>query len=466
MHRKPLDKRALEDVTLFPLWLDNPQAPAVEPQLIGRSEADLVIVGGGFTGLWAAIQAKEADPQRDVVILEAGKVAYGASGRPGGIVSTSVMHGLSNAVRIFPKDLEALEQLGHENMQGFLTALDDYNIDCQAEWHGELTVAVGAENIDSLDQEYQLHVEHGHEAELLDREAVRAQIDSPLYYGGVWSKKNSGIVHPARLAWGLKKAALSLGVRLYEFSSMTALCDRGSTLLVRTHDGEAHAPRVLLATNAFAAGHRKIRQRVAAIRDRIIATQPLSDEQLSRIGWANRQGVYDTRTQLNYTRLTQDNRIVFGGRLGYFYDNDTDPETDRHPQVYERLAGAFFKTFPQLDDVRFTHAWSGPIGLTTRMAVHFQRYYENKAIYAGGYSGFGISASRFGARIGLALLDGSQAPETKLDLATTMPNWMPPEPFRWIGSMITMYALDTADEKGGWRHLWLKFVSSLGFPLS
>lgn len=460
-----LNQRALAHVTLFPFWLDSSEAPLVEPQLIGRTETDLVIVGGGFTGLWAAIQAKEAAPGRDVVLIEASKVAYGASGRPGGIVSTSVMHGLSNAMRIFPDDLEILEQIGHDNMQGFLKALDDYDIDCQAEWHGELTVAIGADHVRDLDQEYRLHLAHGHDAELLNRDAVRSQIDSPLYEGGVWSKSNSGIVDPARLAWGLKKAALSLGVRLHEISPMTALVDQGSSLLVRTHDGELRTPKVLLATNAFAAGHPRIRQRVAAIRDRVVATEPLSDEQLSRIGWTNRQGVYDTRTQLNYTRLTRDNRIVFGGRLGYYYDNDTDPNADRHPQVYERLAGAFFRTFPQLADVRFTHAWSGPIGLTTRMAVHFQRYYGGKAIYAGGYSGFGISASRFGARIGLAILDGREAPETKLDLATTMPNWMPPEPFRWIGSMLTMYAMDTADEKGGWRRWWLSFVSRLGFPL-
>ena len=233
-----------------------------------------------------------------------------------------------------------------------------------------------------------------------------------------------------------------------------------------THDGEVRAPKVLLATNAFAAGHKNIRHSVAAVRDRIVMTEPLSDEQMARIGWANRQGVYDTRTQLNYTRLTKDNRILFGGRLGYFYNGGTDPDTDRNPQVYERLAGAFLKTFPQLDDVRFTHAWSGPIALTTRMAVHFQRYYGGKAIYAGGYSGFGISTSRFGAKVGLDLLNGGDTPECALDFATTMPNWMPPEPFRWIGAQLTMYALDTADEKGGWRRPWLRFVSSLGFPLS
>ena len=461
-----LAKRALQDVTLFPFWLDNPAAPAVEPQLIGRSEADLIIVGGGFTGLWAAILAKEADPGSDVVLVEAGKVAYGASGRPGGIVSTSVMHGLSNALRIFPNDLEALERLGHDNMTGFRRTLEDHGIDCHAEWGGELTVAVGEENAAGLEQEYRLHIEHGHDAELLDRDAVRQHVDSPLYFGGVWSKKNSGIVHPARLAWGLKAAALTLGVRLYESAPMTGISEDGSAMLVRTHDGEVRAPRVLLATNAFAAGHRHIRRRVAAIRDRIVATEPLSDEQMSRVGWRNRQGVYDTRTQLNYMRLTKDNRIIFGGRLGYFFNGDTDPATDRKPDVYQRLAGAFFRTFPQLDDVRFSHAWSGPIALTTRMAVHFQRYYGGRVIYAGGYSGFGVSTSRFGARVGLDLLDGRDAPELKLEFANSLPNWIPPEPFRWIGARITMYALDTADEKGGWRQPWLRFVSSLGFPIS
>ena len=458
-------ERALSDTTLFPLWLDHPDAPTPERQLIGRTEADLVIVGGGFTGLWAAVQAKEADPGRDVVLVEADKVAYGASGRPGGIVSTSVMHGLSNAQRIFPDDLEALERLGHDNAKGFAEALERYGIDAEIEWGGELTVAVDSAHLPGLKEEFELHRKHGYDVTYLDRDGAQAQVASPLYQGAVWSRGNSGTVHPAKLAWGLKAAALKLGVRLYEHAPLTALERDGAAMIVRTHDGEARTGKVLLATNAFAAGERRIKRRVAAIRDRIIATEALTDEQMARVGWANRQGVYDTRTQLNYTRLTKDNRIVFGGRVGYYFGNDTDPAADRDIRTYERLASVFFTTFPQLDDVRFSHAWGGPIALTTRMAVHFQRYHGGKAVYAGGYSGFGVAATRFGARLGLALLDDPSAPELRLDLAATMPSLIPPEPLRWIGAKITMYALEDADEKGGWRRAWLRLVHAMGFPL-
>ncbi|NVO57435.1 FAD-dependent oxidoreductase [Rhodobacteraceae bacterium B1Z28] len=460
-------EKALKDVTFFPFWLDSQDAPDVCHQLIGQTDADLLIIGGGFTGLWAAIQAKEQNPGRDVVLIEAGKVAYGASGRPGAIVSTSLMHGLHNAIRIFPEDIAVLEQLGQDNMRGFLKTLEDHNIDAQQEWGGELTVGIGDGSYDVVKEEYEVHAKYGHDVELLDRDAVRAQVDSPLYTGGCWSKALSGTVHPARLAWGLKQAALSLGVRLHEHTLMENIERIDGVLHVKTHDGLIKTPKILLCTNAFAAGHKNIKKRVVGIRDRVMATEPLTDEQMDRVGWKNRQGIYDTRTQLNYTRLTKDNRIIFGGRLTYYYDgtNNTDPAYERTQEPYELLAEKFNDYFPQLDDVKISHAWSGPIALTTRMAVHFQTYWDGDVVWAGGYSGFGVSTSRFGARVGLAKLDRVDLPELNMDLSTTMPNWVPPEPFRWIGSKITFNALDSVDEKGGWRRAWVSLVQKLGFPI-
>ena len=459
-------KRALSDVAFTSFWLDRDDITDPEAPLSGQADAELLIVGGGFTGLWAAIQAKEADPERDIALIEAETVASGASGRPGGILSTSIMHGLANAERIFPGDLEKLEAFGRENLRGFRDALDRHGIDADVEWNGEMTVAVGKDGLAVIDEEEALHRRYGYDVERLDRASVRAEIDSPLFEAGLWSRRDSGTVHPGKLAIGLKRTALALGVRLFEKTPLIKIEDERGALRVVTPNGEVKCQKVLLATNAFAAGHAHIRRRVAMIRDRILMTEPLSDEQLSRIGWRNRQGVYDTRTQLNYMRLTADNRMLFGGRLGVFRNAPRDPSYDRTEAPYKGLATAFEKTFPQLGDVRFSHAWSGPIALTTRMAVHFQHYFGGRAIYAGGYSGFGITASRFGARVGLALLDQAGTPETKMAFASTLPNSIPPEPFRYLGALITMHALDTADEKGGWRHPWLRLVEKMGFPLS
>ena len=458
---------ALKHTTFDTYWLDSLGKADNEASLIKDITCDLLVVGGGFCGLWGAIQAKEQDPSRDVVLIEARSIANGASGRPAAIMSTSVMHGIDNTERMFPGEVADLEQLGKENMQGFKETIERHGIDCDIEWSGEMTVSIGDDGLEDIDEEFELYCKYGHDAQKLDRAEVQDQIHSPIFHAGVWSKQQSGTVHPGKLARGLKSVALKLGVRIYENSPHVSNRVAGEHIQVTTPRGTILASRVLLATNAFAAGHRRIKNRVAAIRDRIVVTEPLTPEQMNSIGWKNRQGIYDTRTQLNYMRLTADNRILFGGRLDYFYGNNTDPDYDKTPAPFIRLLASFYRTFPQLKgSIQFSHAWSGPIGLTTRMAVHYQSYHAGRMIYAGGYSGFGVTASRFGARVGLALLDGLDIPETRMTFAKTMPNYIPPEPFRWIGAKITMYALDTVDEKGGWRKLWVRMVEKMGFPIT
>lgn len=459
-------QKALLKTKFFPYWLDNQAAPDPEPSLVGNISCDLLIVGAGFTGLWAALQAKEQNPERDVVVIEAKCIAIGASGRPAAILSTSVMHGLDNAQRLFPKDIDELERLGKDNLDGFRATIEKYDIDCDIEWGGELTVAIGNDGIAELRKEYALYKKYGHDAYLLSKEEVQAEVRSPLFSGGLWSKSRSGTVHPGKLAWGLKRVCQAQGVRFFEYTPLESTEYLSPGVQVRTPEGMIQANKVLLATNAFAAGSKKIRKRVAAIRDRIVVTEPLTADQMASVGWLHRQGIYDTRTQLNYMRLTADNRILFGGRLGYFFNDNTDPCADKHADNFLPLVENFYKTFPMLRGISFSHAWSGPIGLTTRMAVHFQEYHNGDMIYAGGYSGFGVTATRFGARVGLAKLDALNVPETRLKFATSVPGYIPPEPFRWIGAKITMYALDTVDEKGGWRHAWIRLVEKMGFPVT
>ncbi|MGY8986798.1 MAG: NAD(P)/FAD-dependent oxidoreductase, partial [Sphingomonadales bacterium] len=457
--------KALKNIKFKPYWLDNIGDQEIFPSLQENINCDLLVVGGGYTGLWSALLAKEANPEKDIVLIEAKSVAIGASGRPGGIVSTSLMHGMGHSLRLFPDELSELETLGKKNLDDFRATIEHHNIDCDLEWTGELTVSVGKQGMAVIDEEYELHNQYGHTVKRLSKIETQAEINSPLFEGSFWNKIRSGTVHPAKLAIGLKKACVKIGVRIYENTPLTSSNYNKCKVSVSTPNGVIKANKVMLATNAFASGHKKIKHRVAAIRDRIIITEPLTGEQMACIGWQNRQGVYDTRTQLNYMRLTKDNRILFGGRLGYYFGNNTDPQGDKETKPYIRLAEAFLKTFPSLQDVKFSHAWSGPIALTTRMAVHYQSYFSGNMVFTGGYSGFGITASRFGARVGLDILDKKDTVETRLGFAKTKPGYIPPEPFRYIGAQITLYALDTIDEKGGWRIPWIKVVEKMGFPL-
>jgi glycine/D-amino acid oxidase-like deaminating enzyme len=456
---------ALSRTKLSPYWLDNPAQPPAEPKLTRDTTADLLIVGGGFTGLWAAVQAKEQMPELDVVVIEAGRVAHGASGRAGGIISTSVMHGLPNAVRVFPNDIAQLEEFGHRNLDGFEETLKRYDIDADIEWNGEMTVAVDPDHVEHLRADYDLHRQHGHDVVLLGEQATREQLNSPLFAGALWSRNRSGIVHPAKLAWGLKRAALSLGVRLYEHSPLMSVKDEGETVFVKTLDGSVRAPRVLFGSGTAKVGISDINRRVLQVRDHVLATEPLTDEQLARIGWKNRQGIYDTRTQLNYFRLTKNNNIIFGGLVSYHFDGDPNPAQDEQRETYYRLAEAFYRTFPQLGDVRFSHAWGGPIDYCSRGSVFAKRYLGGKGVFVAGYTGFGVAASRFGAFMGLNILFGRSSPEQALDIAKLSPTYIPPEPVRWLAAKVTFHAFDGADAEGGWKRAWIKGIKAMGFPM-
>ena len=306
---------ALADTRFTTYWLDSLEPVSDEASLEQDTQCDLLIVGGGFCGLWAALQAKEQQPERDIVLIEAKSVANGASGRPAAIMSTSVMHGIDNTERIFPNDVAELERLGRENMDGFQETLERHAIECDVEWGGEMKVSIGDDGLDDVEEAYQLYLKYGHEAVKLDKDQVQAEIRSPIFHAGTWSTKRCGTVHPGKLVRGLKQAVLGLGVRVYENTPHVSNRREADGIVVTTPRGRITTRKILLATNAWAAGHRHISRRVAAIRDRILVTEPLTDAQMEKIGWQNRQGIYDTRTQLNYMRLTADNRILFGGRL-------------------------------------------------------------------------------------------------------------------------------------------------------
>ena len=446
----------LDDASPDPFWLDRPR-PVEAPPLEGSIEADLAIVGGGFTGLWAALQAKQEQPEREVVLLEAETAGWGASGRNGGFVDASLTHGLPNGAARFAQELDALEALGRENLEGLKADLTRHGIEAAWQETGMLSVATRPHELEDVNQEAALLRRYGWEADVLDRDAVRAEVASPTYLGAVLQHTGVALVDPGALALGLRRAALSLGVRLYE---RTPVLDGE----LRTPGGRVRADRVLLATGAYPPLTRSIRRLVAPVYDYVVVTEPLSPAQRRAVGWAHGQGIADRGNRFHYYRLTPDGRILFGGyEAVYRYGNRVDDaRLTRHRPTHRVLAEHLLETFPALEGIGFTHAWGGPIDTCSRFCVTFGRALGGRAVYAVGYTGLGVGASRFGARTALDLLDGADTERTRLKLVRTRPLPFPPEPARWAVIQATRRALARADEHGGRRGPWLRLLDRVG----
>jgi glycine/D-amino acid oxidase-like deaminating enzyme len=448
----------MRDASPVPFWLDRPR-PADAPPLAGAADADLAIVGGGFTGLWAAVLAKRERPDRDVVLLEAETAGWGASGRNGGFVDASLTHGLPNGASRFAAELEALEALGRENLAELKADLERHRIDAAWEEHGLLSVATQPHETSDLEEEAALLRRFGWDADVLDRDAVRAEVASPTYLGAVHQRTGVGLVDPGALALGLRRAALALGVRLHERTPVT----RATPEELTTPAGSVKARAVLLATGAYPPLTRAIRRLVAPVYDYVLVTEPLSAAQRGALGWERRQGIADRGNRFHYYRLTPDGRVLFGGYEAlYHFGNRVDPRLDTHPRTFSMLQEHLLATFPALEGIGITHAWGGPIDTCSRFCVTFGRALGGKAVYAVGYTGLGVAASRFGARTALDLLDGAETDRTRLKLVRSRPLPFPPEPARWAVIQATKRALARADEHGGRRGPWLRLLDRLG----
>lgn len=446
-------------------WSDRADAPGPRPALAGSIRADVVIVGGGFSGLWAAMHAS-ADPGRRVVVLEADRIGHGASSRNGGFCDPSLTHGLHNGASHWPDDLDTLVRLGRDNHRELLETISAEGIDAGVAVVDELIVATEQWQLDDLAEGIELHRRHGDDVELLDRPTTRARLDSPTYRG---SLRHGGmaLVDPARLAWGLADVLERRGVVLHDNSGVTSVDENGagdgSGLEVRTARGRVRADRVIVATNAYAGPVRRPRRYVVPVYDYVLVTEPLSSTQLGELGWARREGIADAGNRFHYYRLTHDDRILWGGYDAiYHYGNRVGPELDQRDETQRLLAEHLLATFPQLEGIRFSHRWGGAIATTTRFTAAWGTSHGGRLSWVAGYTGLGVAASRFGARVALDLVDGLDTERTSLAMVRAKPFPFPPEPFRWAGVQLTRRALARADRRAGRRGPWLALLDRFG----
>ena len=479
-------------------WLDSPDRPSPEPPLNQDTTTDLLVVGGGYTGLWTALIAKERDPARDVLLLEGNEIGWAASGRNGGFVSTSLTHGRSNGLQHVPDEVDRLDELGRQNVEEMRQTLERHGIECDFEWNGTLTVAIEDHHVQ------QLRAAHAEDPDTtyFDQEQVQAEIASPLYRAGLWDHHESALVDPARLAWGLKRACLKLGVRIHEHTTVSGLQRTGSGPAARmvattggtvegiptppaplpeeTYDGGHQTPqgaapdavvtarRVVLATNVFRSLLPTTGLFTVPVYDYALMTEPLTEEQERAIGWDRRQGLDDPDSRFHYYRLTTDRetgrqRILFGGYDAvYHYGRRVLPEYDQRPETFRRLAAHFLATFPQLEGIRFTHQWGGAIDTCSRFFSFFDTAHGGLTARAAGFTGLGVGASRFAAQVLLDLVSGEKTELTELQMVRKRPLPFPPDPIAWAGIELTKREMIRADRQGGKQGLWLRFTSALG----
>jgi glycine/D-amino acid oxidase-like deaminating enzyme len=453
----PSQNPALAGAKPVPVWLDDPRRPAARPSLEATASADLAIVGGGYTGLWTAVLAKQRQPDRRVVLLEAETIGWAASGRNGGFCESSLTHGRANGLERFADEFETLERLGADNLRELRADVERYGIDCDLEATGHLHVATEDYQISELRAEA---TDSG--AIFLERDELRAEVDSPTYLAGLWSR-DTVMVHPARLAWGLAEAADRLGVELFEHTRVQRMRKDEGRVELTTGAGVVTADQVALATNVFPSLLRRVRPYVVPVYDYALATEPLDDALMDSVGWRNRQGIGDSANQFHYYRLTPDNRILFGGYDAiYHFGRRISPRLDQRQETFELLSRHFFETFPQLEGVRFTHAWGGAIDLCARFCAFFGTAHGGRVAYATGYTGLGVGATRFGANVMLDLLDETATERTETAMVRSKPVPFPPEPLAWLGVTATRASIKQADRNEGRRNLWLRTLDRLG----
>ena len=232
---------------------------------------------------------------------------------------------------------------------------------------------------------------------------------------------------------------------------------------VRTAHGRLTADRVVLATNASPSPVRRLRKYIVPVYDYVLMTEPLDPGQRRTIGWDQHQGIGTTGNQFLYFRQTSDQRILFGGYDAvYHFGNSMGAGLEQRPATFTKLSQLFADTFPQLEDVRFTHSWSGAIDTCSRFCAFFDRSHDGRVSSVAGYTGLGVGASRFGARVALDLVSGAATDLTRLRFVQTKPLPFPPEPLRSIGIGLTRWSMSRADQNQGKRNFWLRALDSVG----
>ncbi|WP_082305182.1 NAD(P)/FAD-dependent oxidoreductase [Leucobacter japonicus] len=457
-------KRLLAHARRTSFWLDDLGETEAHPPLAGDTTTDLLVVGGGYNGLWAALRSKERYPDREVVLIEAKRLGWAASGRNGGFCEPSLTHGRANAAIHVPGEEAILAELGEKNLADLLATLERYGIECDVRPHGVIKLATEPHQVPALEalaaSDSSVRVLRGPE--------LQAQVRTAAAEVGGWATEEGVVLNPARLVRGLAEACRSLGVRFYEDTPATGLrsLGRDAGVEVTTPRASIRARHVALATNGFPSLLRSTRLHTVPVYDYAVVTDPLTAEQRASLGWDLEQGVTDMNNRFHYMRLLTDadgrERLLLGGYDAlYHFGRRVRPEYDVSESTFERLTVHLETLFPQLMGVQYSHAWGGMIDTCSRFFAFFTRAHHGQVVAAAGFTGLGVAATRFAADVMLDLLHGESTERTRTSLVRKRPMPFPPEPFAWPAIRFTSAMMARSDRRGGKSGAWLWLLEKL-----
>lgn len=484
-------------------WIDRAAERPLHAPLQKHINADLLVVGGGFCGMWTALHAKQRHPEWHVVVLEGKKIGHAASGRNGGFVDPSLTHGLSHGLSRWPDDMEALVKLGDDNFAGMREDIRTLGIDCDWREDGLIDFARFEWEVEGLREEAEEARQYGYDATFYEGSDLSKVTKSPAFIAAT-KLPAQATVDPYRLVTGLANACEKLGVDIYEATIVDDVSAEGlsfgrskdgRSVNVSAHannayltkcaadsddddyaaglraaigkTGSATASRVALATNVYPPLLRRLSLTIIPVYDHALMSEPLTDSQFEQIGWTDHAGLADSSNRFHYFRKTDDNRILWGGYdINYYYGSPRSERLTQHEETFQTLEKNFFWTYPQLEGIAFTHQWGGIIDSTTRFCMSVGTAAGGRIAYALGFTGLGVCATRFGADAMLDLLEGTETDRTACPLIShgktpIPPIPFPPEPLRSAGIKLSYWSM-IREDKTGKRNLWLRSLDKVG----
>jgi glycine/D-amino acid oxidase-like deaminating enzyme len=431
-------------------WIAEAGSPDLLPPLEGSIDADVVIVGGGFTGLWTAWHLTEADPEMRVALVDSHRIGHGPSGRNGGFADSMWVTFSLMADRYGPEAALELARASSDSIDQIGEFCEQQGVDAWFNQAGYLNVSTTPAQDETWQENAEAMRSAGAEDDFreLGPEAVEGICASPRFRGGI-VYDDVATIQPARLAFGIRAALIDRGVSLFENSPAVRVDDSPGRVTVTTPAGTVRAERLVLASGPSLAGRGSpIKHSVTVASSHMVITEPVP-EVIEEIGWTGGEAISDCRSLLNYFRTTPDGRIAFGwggGRIAAGGRRFGRAEVDS--EITDQVAVWLHEYFPALKGRELTHAWGGPIDASATHLPHVIRLDSGRGFAAFGYTGNGVGPSQMVGRALASLAVGREDRYSALPFVEPVSalTSVPPEPFRWIGGTVIRDAIERKEE--------------------